>query len=129
MSKLTINTASVKVMRSHDYCHFEVILAANVDCPPDSPEWFQQVDNLRKNAARLADKAVEQYKIAKSNQQIREMNAQQAKYTKQEADAIGDKPETERTPDEQAVLKTYKDRLYAANREYDYQDDWDDQDS
>ena len=30
---------------------------------------------------------------------------------------------------EQAVLKTYKDRLYAANREYDYEDDWDDQDS
>ena len=77
----------------------------------------------------LADKAVEQYKIAKSNQQIREMNAQQAKYTKEEADAIGDKPETEHTPDEQAVLKTYKDRLYAANRKYDYQDDWDDQDS
>ena len=57
--KLTITVASVKVMRSHDYCHFEVNLAASVDCPPDSPEWFQQVDGLRKNAARLADKAVE----------------------------------------------------------------------
>ena len=31
MSKLTINIASVKVMRSHDYCHFEVNLAASVD--------------------------------------------------------------------------------------------------
>ena len=38
MAKLTINIASVKVMRSHDYCHFEVNLAANVDCPPDSPD-------------------------------------------------------------------------------------------
>ena len=64
MAKLTINIASVKVMRSYDYCHFEVTLAADVQCPPDSPEWFGQVDNLRKKAARLADRAVAQYKVS-----------------------------------------------------------------
>lgn len=54
-----ITHASVKVMRSHDYCHFEVSLGY------DAPATLEQIDALRKEAARLADKAVEQYKIAK----------------------------------------------------------------
>lgn len=45
MAKLTINIASVKVMRSHDYCHFEVNLAASVDCPHDSLEWQDDYEN------------------------------------------------------------------------------------
>ena len=120
MKNPTIEAASVKVMRSHDYCHFEVSLSSTAANSPEA------VDELRKTAAWLADKAVDQYKVAKANLQRRELSAQQMSYTKQEADRIREKPETERTPDEQAALKTWNDRVFAANRAYDYQDDWQD---
>jgi hypothetical protein len=54
--EIKIEFGSVKVMRSHDYCHFEVVLTSSEANTP------QLVDELRKTAARLADKAVEQYK-------------------------------------------------------------------
>jgi len=122
MAKLTINIAAVKVMRSHDYCHFEVNLAANVDCPYDSPEWFQQVDNLRKNAARLSDKAVEQYKIAKREHQSEEGSWDSMRFAAQNAERT---PESERTPQEKAAIKALADARFA-QRHYDYQDDWQD---
>lgn len=61
MAKLKIEIATVKVMRSYDYCHFEVCLSSSSASTPDA------VDGLRKQAARLADKAVDQYRIAKNN--------------------------------------------------------------
>lgn len=120
MSKITINVASVKVMRSYDYCHFEVNLSASVDCPPDSPEWFQQVDNLRKNAARLADKAVAQYKIAKTAHQNEENSWYSLRYAAENAEKT---PESERTPEEKAAIKALSDARFAQSH-YDYQDDW-----
>ena len=120
MSKLTINVASVKVMRSYDYCHFEVNLSASVDCPPDSPEWFQQVDNLRKNAARLADKAVAQYKVAKEAHQSEENSWHSLRYAAENAEKT---PEEMRTPEEKAAIKALADARFA-QRHYDYQDDW-----
>lgn len=119
--KLTINLASVKVMRSHDYCHFEVNLSASVDCPPDSPEWFQAVDNLRKNAARLADKAVEQYKVARENLAELESELVSLEFA---ADRAERTPESERTPEQKAAIKALSDAEFA-QRHYDYQDDWD----
>ena len=120
MQTLTINVASVKVMRSHDYCHFEVNLSASVSCPPDSPEWFQQVDSLRKNAARLADKAVEQYKIAKRAYHRHETEFGALKYAADNAERT---PEDQRTPEEKAAIKALDDYRFA-QRQYDYQDDW-----
>lgn len=124
MAKLNIDIASVKVMRSHDYCHFEVSLAANLDCPPDSPEWFQLVDNMRKNAARLADKAVDQYKIAKAAHQQEESSMQHLQWEAEQAERT---PESERSSEQKAAIKALADARFA-QRHYDYQDDWDDQD-
>jgi len=107
-------------MRSYDYCHFEVSLAANVDCPPDSPEWFQQVDNLRKNAARLADKAVRQYKIAKADHQAKECLLESLSFSAEQAERT---PEPERTPEQKAAIKALADARFA-QQQYDYQDDW-----
>jgi len=50
--------ASVKIMRSYDYCHFEICLGTDEDIP------LVDVDKIRKDAQRLVDKAVDQYKIA-----------------------------------------------------------------
>ena len=52
-------SGAVKVMRSYDYCHFEIQLASS-----DS-KTIGEIDEMRKEAARLADKAVKQYAIAK----------------------------------------------------------------
>lgn len=121
---MTITNASVKVMRSHDYCHFEVNLSASIECPPDSPEWFQQVDAMRKNAARLADKAVEQYKIAKRNLQSAEHTLQTLEYA---ADCAERTPEEVRTPEQKAAIKALDDYRFD-QRHYDYQDDWQEED-
>jgi hypothetical protein len=111
--KPTINGASVKVMRSFDYCHFEVTLSSTDATTPEA------VDMLRKEAARLADKAVVQYQVAKAAAaDRRDISArwrlEQAKRT----------PENERTPDEKAVIKYHSDEAFRARFGYDYEDDW-----
>lgn len=114
MNTLTITSASVKVMRSHDYCHFEVCLSSN---DADTPE---KVDALRKEAARLADKAVDQYKTAKK---AYEVHAQfNEKWRLREALSAA---EGERTPQEKAVIKYHQDAAFAARFDYRYEDDFD----
>ena len=124
MTKLTITNASVKVMRSYDYCHFEVNLGASIECPPDSPEWFQQVDSLRKNAARLADKAVNQYKVAK---RAFESDGLKFDCLVSAASEAKSKPESQRTSEDKAAIKALSDARFA-QRHYDYQDDWQSED-
>jgi hypothetical protein len=111
--KINIESASVRVMRSYDYSHFEVCLTSSSATTP------QGVDELRKTAQRLADKAVEQFKIAKeAASRLEQMEAQwlltQAKAT----------PEDERTPEQQAVIKYHADAAFAAQFDYDYDDEW-----
>jgi hypothetical protein len=108
-----IETASVKVMRSHDYCHFEVVLGSSQANTPEA------VDELRKAAARLADKAVEQYKIAKLAHERTETIKQSWLLKSAE-----DKPEDERTPKDKAIIKYHSDAAFRARFDYDYEDDW-----
>jgi len=56
-----IKSASVKVMLSYDYSHFE----ASMQLENDEGLGMKDIDNARKNCQRLADKAVGQYKTAK----------------------------------------------------------------
>jgi len=109
----TITSASVKVMRSYDYCHFEVCLASNDATTPEA------IDELRKTAARLADKAVAQYKTAK--EAINNLEAMEATWRLDQARKT---PPHERTAEERAVIKFYADASFAARFHYDYQDDW-----
>lgn len=114
-----IDRASVKVMRSHDYCHFEIVLGTDATSIPS------QVDALRKEAARLADKAVAQYKIAKLNAEKILKDVQNRQYLIDRVQRTEAMPEGERTVSQQAELKAYKDGEYSKRRQYDYQDDWD----
>ena len=117
----TIELAHVKVMRSFDYCHFEVSLGT-------SAAGTEAVDELRKMAARLADKAVEQYKVAKENARRMECDDVGLEHLESTAERIRKKPEADWTPEEQAVLKTLADRAHRKRRQYDYQDDWEEED-
>ncbi len=118
--KIEIEIASVKVMRSHDYCHFEVCLSSS---SANTPEL---VDELRKKAARLADKAVKQYQQSKRAAMRLESKQSDLSWRKTLAEKT---PEAERSPEQKADIKAYKDIQFAA--QFDYQDDWqdDDQDS
>lgn len=117
-------SVSVKVMRSYDYCHFEVCLGS------DDAKTDEEIDALRKRAARLVDKAVEQYKVAKAADSSVLYRREKVNELRAEADRIGQLSDKDRTPRQQARLKALRDfdfQRYIDER-YDYQDDWDDRD-
>jgi hypothetical protein len=117
-----VKSASVKVMRSYDYCHFEVAMAIENDnglLPND-------IDSARKEAMRLADKAVEQYKIAKSCAAKRQEGAYYMKNFEEECKRIKAKDPNDRTIGEVAKLKQHEDENWQAqfDYDYDYEDDY-----
>jgi hypothetical protein len=126
-------------MRSHDYCHFEVVLGTegeavleyvggSLEITGRQPLALEQIDALRKAAARLADKAVEQFKISKRDAEER-LSAIPSGWARREAEKIRAKAEADRSPEEQAELKAFDDAVFRANREpYDYQDRWSEDD-
>lgn len=127
MNQINIDVAGAKVMRSYDYCHFEITLSTSLTgIEGNIDDRAKAVDDLRKQAARLADKAVEQYKIAKewALKQAYSNDTEKIERLQKLANEIrAAVPEHERTVEEKAILKALADERYAA-RQYDYQDDW-----
>ena len=116
-------TSSVKVMRSYDYCHFEINLSRET-LGTTHDEQLKSVDDLRKDAMRLADKAVKQYKIAKRDEEQRCSAISRTEYFKERIQKLHKKPESEWTESDKAANKTWDDANYHANRHgYDYEDD------
>ena len=106
-------TASVKVMNSYDYGHFEMTLGTT------EPVTMAEINEMRKDAQRLVDNAIRQYKQAKS-----EANGQLAWQKEQfyaKANEIRQKPVSEWTPEDKAHMKVLADRDWDAR--YDYGDD------
>lgn len=119
---IKIDSATVRVMRSHDYSHFEVCLTSNTATDPE------MVDNLRKEAARLVDKAVDQFKVMKENLSRLEVEERRRLYPTGHIRDIRSKKESDRTPEEMAVLKEYDDRCHRNRIRYNYENDWDEPD-
>lgn len=122
MSESKMKSASVKVMRSYDYCHFEITMSID----DDGGLTTVNVDNLRKEAQRLADKAVKQYQVAKNDAARRINGKSQMRNFEADCKRIEAKSEGDRTLNEIAMLKQYKDEAWQAKfeREYDYEDDY-----
>ena len=112
--------ASVKVMLSYDYCHFEISEST------DDTVTTVQIDEMRKECQRLADKAVRQYQIAKGMADRRISRQGELETLQFQVTRIMKKPEGDRTVDELAKIKTLQDRNWAEyiNQKYDYEDDW-----
>ena len=105
---------SVKVMLSYDYCHFEVALSS------DDHLTLEEVNALRKEAQRLADEAVRQYKKAKDMAYRREnVPYERARYL-EEIERIAAIPEQDRTPEQQAKLKAHEDGEWEKQFDYSY---------
>lgn len=116
----TIKTASVKVMLSYDYSHFE----ASMSLENESGLTVQDIDEARKKCQRLADKAVGQYKKAKEMASQRSHGEYRMRNFEDQCKHIQSKDEQDRTVEEVAMLKQYEDENWQAQFEYDY--DYDD---
>jgi len=116
--------ASVKIMLSYDYSHFEIALSS------DNSLSLDEVNDLRKKAQRLADEAVRQYKKSKKMAELRAQGQYERERFLRQIAEIEKKPEGERTINEVAMLKQHDDENWEAqfNYDYDYEDDYADDD-
>lgn len=116
-----IKSASVKVMLSYDYSHFE----ASMSVENESGLTMSDIDEARKKCQRLADKAVGQYKKAKQMASNRSDGEYQMRNFQEQCERIKTKDEQDRTIKEIAMLKQYEDENWQANfmYDYDYEDD------
>jgi hypothetical protein len=113
--------ASVRVMISYDYNHFEFQLGSDNDEPLN----IKQVNELRKTAQRLADEAVRQYKKAKEVAAAREQSVYEKARFLQEIKRIEATAEADRSVRDLAMLKQYHDEEWEDQftHNYDYDDD------
>lgn len=112
-------SASVKVMRSFDYCHFEVCLSS------DEVLSSTIVNEMRKQAARLVDEAVRQYTIAKE-MSIKKLHlVAEKERLLQQIDIIKKLPESEWNAEDKAKVKALDDKIYWDKYNYNYEDDED----
>ena len=109
--------ASVKIMLSYNYCHFEVALSSDLDTT------LKQVNELRKDAQRLTDEAVRQYKKMKEHA---EKNWDwERRRVVDASEKVRQKPKSAWSPEDKAIMKLLSDKAWAAERCYDYDDDED----
>lgn len=117
-----IKSASVKVMLSYDYSHFE----ASMSVENESGLTMSDIDEARKKCQRLANKAVGQYKKAKQMASNRSDGEYQMRNFQEQCERIKAKDEQDRTIKEIAMLKQYEDENWQSQFMYDY--DYDDDD-
>jgi len=116
-----IKSAGVKIMLSYDYSHFETAMSVE----NESGLSMKDIDDARKDCQRLADKAVSQYKKAKEMASLRTDGEYKMQNFESQCKRILEKPEGERTINEIAILKEYRDENWRSKfyYEYDYNDD------
>lgn len=116
-----VKNASVKVMLSYDYSHFE----ASMSLENEGGLLMSEIDEARKSCQRLADKAVNQYKKAKQMAANRSDGEFKMQNFESQCKKIMQKPEGERTINEVAMLKRHQDEDWQAQFDYryDYEDD------
>lgn len=114
MSSTTL--ATVKVMLSYDYCHFEISKQIEGDDVNNA-----QIDEARKDCQRLADKAVGQYKKAKTEAIRQTGSTSEQKQLELEVSGIKLIPEEQWTVLQKAKVKALED--YKFQTRYDYNDD------
>lgn len=117
-----IKSASVKVMLSYDYSHFEALMSLE----NENGVTKEEMDAARKDCQRLAAKAIEQYKIAKTCAALKNDGQYRMSNFEAECKKIAAKQEHDRTLKEIAMLKQYTDENWQEqfDYQYDYEDDY-----
>lgn len=116
-----IKNASVKIMLSYDYSHFESSLTIENEAGLS----LSEIDEARKTCQRLCDKAVAQFKKAKEMAAKRTNSIYEMRQFENDCLRILEKPECDRTLKEIGMLKEYHDEKWRErfDRSYDYEDD------
>jgi hypothetical protein len=114
MSKTT--QATVRILISHDYCHFEISKVIEGE-----DIRLIEIDNARKDCQRLADKAVGQYKKAKTEAAAKMQYSSERVNLEREVIEINKKDPKEWSHLEKAKVKALED--YHQDWRYDYMDD------
>ena len=104
--------ATVKVMRSYDYCHFEVQLSN--EC-----EDLDAVNDLRKQAAILVDEAVRQYKTCKAAELKRQSREFEKERTLARVADIERRPKSDWSIEDAAIMRAVADKSF-----FDSEDDY-----
>lgn len=114
---------SVKVMKSYDYCHFEVQLGEDSELILYGDPGLKAADRLGKEAQKLVDKQIARYKRYK--QHLEGMSPFGNYRVAQAVAHIRDKiPAAHRTPEMKALLKAVDDYNHWQGREFDYDEDF-----
>lgn len=110
----------VKVMRSYDYCHFEVCLPLTEGADLDA------VNQRRREAAILADEAVREYRRAKEKENERQSREWQAEEMLNKIKRLKEIPQNDLTVEQAAILRASADAEFWKEfheDDYTYDDD------
>lgn len=109
----------VKVMKSYDYCHFEVQLSDD-NVPPDKAVAF--ADAMGAEAQRLVDGQIERYKLFKCHLEcVNPFNTGDCRFLVAQIEKVLPK---ERTPEMKALLKAQVDHEYWLSQGFDYSNEY-----
>lgn len=111
-------SATVKVMLSHNYNHFE----ASIALENEDGVTVEDIDNARKDCNRLCDKAIKQYNQAKMIESKRASMTHEKKNLEREVAEIKQKDKETWTVVEKAKVKALEDHNWELR--WDYDDDW-----
>lgn len=117
MSTTTIKSASVKVMLSYNYNHFE----ASLNLENENGLTMTEVDEARKQCQRLCDKAVIQYQKAKNHEANRARNEMEKRQLEREVADIKSRDTSTWTVTDKAKVKALADHNW--DLKWDYDDD------
>lgn len=114
MEETLMPKATVRVMNSHDYSHFEVVLGS------DEELTLAEINKLRIQAQKLVDEAIRQYKAKKEHEsRLSNLSFEYERLKKEVAHIKDNYREDERTPEQRAKIKALDDHEYIA-RQYEY---------
>lgn len=111
---------TVRVMRSYDYCHFEITLGESREMTLD------EINDMRKQAALLVDEAVREYKIAKKKEDRRVSLEWETESVLNKKKAIEEISQSEWTIDQAAFMRSVADKEFW--KSYEADDFWYDED-
>lgn len=118
-NKTIRKSATVKVMLSYNYNHFEASIALENEGGLSTKD----IDDARKDCNRLCDKAIVQYQQAKTIESKKLRLVSERRALEREVAEIRQKDVTMWTVTEKAKVKALDD--YNWDLQWDYDDDWD----
>lgn len=102
--------ATTRIMRSCDYCHFEVSLQSDQPITPDG------IDSMRNVTALLVDRGVQKYikmkEFYSKKQQTDYMNKDFIRKVDDIKDLLAADPDAKLTPEQAAIWRSYEDEEF-----------------